>query len=342
MNTFSLILSAVLLLALAAPGRALQRRGREPQPPERTNSTPAVTKGRQPPRGSTKQGGGEKPAPATAALSISVTPRDSTVSLQGREYRALDGFILLDDLPSGTHNVNVSREGYRGKEFEIRLQPGDRTPLSVSLERLSGFITVSPLVADAEINIVEAATGKEVGVYSGRANGVELPLGRYQVFISKEGYKTTVREVVVEPAVKASIEPSLAPLPKPTPAPPRPAPPPFRPDYATRAQTTTEGKYIVVTLTGRSGNTSSAVGAVDVTLNVAGGQASATNISGMLTGYPCQVDFVRLENIAEYSFVEPPGAANQWARAVVRLRPKESRRPVHFLINWKGFRPDIP
>ena len=338
MNTFSLILSAVLLLALAAPGSARQRGGREPQPPDRTSGTPGVAKGRQTPRGGMKQGGGGKPAPATATLSVSVTPRDSTVSLRGQAYRALDGFVLLNGLPPGTHHVNVRREGYLGKEFEISLRPGDSTPLSVSLERLSGFITVSPLVADAEINIVEAATGKRVGVYSGRADGVELPLGRYQVIVSKEGYRTAVREVVVEPAVKASIEPSLAPLPKPAPAPPRPAPPPFTPDYATRAQTGTEGKFVVVTLTGRSGNTSGAVGAVEVTLSVAGGRAYATNVSGMLTGYPCRVDLVRLENVAEYSFVEPPGAANQWARAVVRLRPKESKRPVRFLINWKSLR----
>jgi hypothetical protein len=51
---------------------------------------------------------------------------------------------------------------------------------------------------------------------------------------------------------------------------------------------------------------------------------------------------VRLENVAEYSFVEPPGAANQWARAVVRLRPKESKRPMHFLINWKSLRSLVP
>jgi hypothetical protein len=177
----------------------------------------------------------------------------------------------------------------------------------------------------------------EPGAYSGLAQHVELPPGRYQVFISKEGYKTMVRDVTIEPAGNVSLEPSLIPLPKPA-ATVRRTEPPFQRDYAMQAQASFEGKFVVVVLAGRSSDAVNALGAVDITLRVGGGQAQVINISGMLTGYPCQVDFVRLENVAEYSFVEPPGAANQWARAVVRLRPKDSKRPVHFLINWKSLR----
>jgi hypothetical protein len=347
MNTVNFIKTGIFLLALAVPGHALQtpeEHGRESAPAVEPVRPPAVGKRHattrvRPGRPIVKP---PKPTPATAALSLSITPLDGTVNLQGREYQARNGFVLLDRLPAGTHNVSVRRPGYKDKEIEVRLRPGDHTPLSVTLDRLTGFISVSPLVDDAEIKIVEVATRKSVGVYYGRVHGLELPPGRYQVFVSKEGYRTTEREVVIESALKASIEPPLSPLPEPAPVGRRPAPPPFRPDHSTRAQTGVEGKYVLVTLTGRSGDTSNALGAVEVTLSVGGGQAYATNVSGMLTGYPCQVDFVRLENVAEYSFVEPPGAANQWARAVVRLRPKESKRPVRFLINWRGFRTDPP
>lgn len=338
MRTLTLILAAAISLALAAPARARQKRGAR-------ESAPAVTKGR------AESGGVKKhdrppvkppqPRPTTATLSVSVTPLDSTVSLQGRDYRALNGYVLFERLPAGAHSLTISRPGYRDRGIEVRLRPGDHTPLSVSLERLTGFISVSPLVEGTEINVVEVATGKSVGVYSGRVNRLELPPGRYQVSVSKRGYMTTEREVVVEPDLKSSIEPPLFALPRPAPA-RRPAAPPFSPDYSTRVQASVEGKFVVVTLTGRSGDTSNALGAIDVTLSVAGGQGYATGVSGVLTGYPCQVDFVRLENVAEYSFVEPPGAANQWARAVVRLRPKESKRPVHFLINWRSLRTTSP
>lgn len=335
MRTFNCILAAAILLTLAAPGHARQKGGRE--------SAPVVTKG--PVRSGVKRRDSppvRPPKPTTAALSVSVTPPDSTVNLHGSEYRAENGYVLFERLPPGRHTLAISRPGYRERAREVHLRAGDRTPLSVALERLNGFISVSPLVDETEISIVEVATGKSVGVYSGRVNRLELPPGRYQVSVSKQGYMTTEREVVVEPALKLSIEPPLSSLPRPTPARRRPAPPPFRPDYSTRTETSLVGKFVVVTLTGRSGDAAGALGALDVTLSVGGGQVYATNVSGMLTGYPCQVDFVRLENVAEYSFVEPPGAANQWARAVVRLRPKESKRPVHFLINWRSLRATSP
>jgi hypothetical protein len=109
----------------------------------------------------------------------------------------------------------------------------------------------------------------------------------------------------------------------------------FRPDSEMRAQTSVEGKYVVVELGGRSGDTSSPFGAVDVTLTRSG-QVWTVNVTGMLTGHPCQFDFVRLENVAESTFAEPPGSGNQWGRAVLRIRPKDSKRPIRFLINWKA------
>lgn len=253
------------------------------------------------------------------------------------EYRAENGVFIRSGLTPGKYRIVIHKDGYQNQAYEISLGPRDDRPLNVSLELLNGILTIAPLIADTEINITELTTGKSVGVYSGWARRVALPPGRYQVFISKEGYKTLVREVALDPAGNVSLEPSLTPLPKPA-ATVRRAGPPFQRDYAMQAQTSSEGKFFVVVLTGRSSDTVNALGAIDITLRIGGGQAQITSISGMLTGYPCQVDFVRLENIAEYSFVEPPGAANQWARAVVRLRPKDSKRSVHFLINWKSLR----
>jgi len=351
MTIFNLILVAGFLLMLAVPGLQAQAPGgRESAPADEANRPPRITKGhassanvkrrgRQPNAASSKP---RKVTPATAALTIRVTPVDSTINVQGVDYRVENGFFLRDNLAPGKYNVAIRRDGYKRADYEINIGPGSRTPLSVTLERLSGVLNVSPLVADTEINIIDTATGKSVGFYFGRVRQAELLPGQYQVFISKKGYKSAVREVVVEPSANLFLEPSLTPLPRPAPIIQAPAALPFRRDYATHAQTRLEGKFIVVTLTGRSGDTVNAVGAIDVTLGVGGGSAQTTNISGMLTGYPCQVDFVRLENVAEYSFVEPPGAANQWARAVVRLRPKESKRPVHFLINWRSLRHTAP
>lgn len=343
MNTFTFILSVVVLLALAAPARAVQKPGgresstvKEPNRPPRAGSKGIRSTRTKGSANSATGGGDRKLTPATAAFSIRVTPADSTIRLQGVEYRAENGVFTRGGLAPGKYALVIHRDGYRDKDYEINLGPGDDTPLSASLEPLSGILNVAPLVAETEIDIIEVATNKRVGVYSGQARQVALTPGRYQVFISKEGYETALRDVAIEPAANVYLEPTLAPLPKPV------AAPPFRRDYATQARISQEGKFVVVALTGRSGDTLNALGTIEITLSVGGGRVYVTSVSGMLTGYPCQVDFVRLENVAEYSFVEPPGAANQWARAVVRVRPKDSKRPVHFLINWKNLRNTVP
>ena len=339
MNTVNFILAAFLLLALAAPCRALQTPGGRETSPTNEPSRPARNTKRS--GRSTGESKSKNRKPMLATLSVSVTPGDSTINLQGTEYHVENGVFVRRGLTPGNYKIVIHKDGYQDKDYEISLGPGDDTPLSVSLELLNGFLNITPLEADTEINIIEITTNKSVGVYSGQVHHVEFPPGRYQVLISKEGYKTTVREIVIEPASNVILEPSLAPLPKPA-ATMRRAGPPFRSDYSTQAQTSLDSKFVVVVLTGRSGDTISALGAIDVTLRVGGDQAQVTSISGMLTGYPCQVDFVRLENVAEYSFVEPPGEANQWARAVVRVRPKESKRSVHFLINWRSLRNTVP
>jgi hypothetical protein len=269
-------------------------------------------------------------------LSINVAPPDSTIILEGVEYRAENGSFIREGLRPGTYKISAQRNGYRYQDYQVSLGPGRNPPLSISLEPLAGILNVTPTIADAETRIIELETNRQVGTYSGRARNVELPPGRYQILVSKEGYLTTKREVLIKPAETVFLEPSLDLLPKPSdPSARQSWRPSFRPDSAMQVETAVSGKFIVVVLTGRSGDTANALGAIDVTLSV-DSQIGALNVSGMLNGYPCQVDFVRLKNVAEYSFIEPPGAANQWARAVVRIRPKETKRPVQFLINWKS------
>jgi hypothetical protein len=274
--------------------------------------------------------------PAPAEITINVSPADSTIMFDGVEHRAENGRFRRAELKPGTYKVVVRKNGYREKAYDLSVAAGDRRPLKVELELSSGIVNVVPTVDNAAISIVNAETNGEVGRYDGRANNVELPPGRYQVVISKKGHRTTVRDVTVEDARTIYLEPPLELLPPPpTPTPRRTERRSFRADAATQMQAVPEGKYIVINLSGRSGNTASPVGTVDVTLNADYSRTGSGSVIGMLTGFPCQVDFVRLENVAEYSFIEPPGNSNQWGRVVVRVRPKDSKRAMHFLINWK-------
>lgn len=324
---FSFIFIAATVLALCETGRAWQDpTGREPLP----RPTPSPTSKPKPPK--------PKPEPPPPAkLSVSVTPPDSTIDLDGRVYRASGGAFVKDGIKPGQYRVVVGRDGYRERAYDVTLRPGRVEQLNAALDPLDGTLEVKPTVSGAGIDIIRVETNESVGRYTGPASNISLPPGRYQVFVSKDGYRTVIRGVTVESSKTVSIEPPLELIPRPTPTPAtrRPARPSFPSDSAMRVATYVEGKYIMVVLTGRSGDRSSAVGALDITIS-GGTEVSAFDVKGMLTGYPCQVDFVKLENVAEYSFVEPPGVANQWARAVVRVRPKGNKRPMHFLLNWKS------
>jgi hypothetical protein len=125
------------------------------------------------------------------------------------------------------------------------------------------------------------------------------------------------------------LEPLLDPLPPPAPPTPKPVPVVVMPmSFNVQRQ----DKYLLFYLQGSSGDSAKSLGTVTVSLSGQAGKA----VSGNLTGLPCQIELIKLENIAEAAIVEAPGPANNWTSMVVRVRPKdEKRRPISFAINWK-------
>jgi protein TonB len=60
-------------------------------------------------------------------------------------------------------------------------------------------------------------------------------------------------------------------------------------------------------------------------------------VTGNLNGLPCQIELIKLENIAEASIVEAPGPGNNWTSMMIRVRLKdEKRRPISFAVNWRS------
>jgi hypothetical protein len=312
------------LLLLCVSGSGFQERGGREAPPP-------------PPRGGgSGHGGNRTPKPKSkASLLVNVTPPDSTILLNEEIQRVENGTLERTGLAPGIYRLVVQREGYQPQTLQISLGPGPNPALDIALKLIIGVLSIAPNVAGSDIRVVDIETNALVGSYSGQARDLELAPGRYQILVAKEGYRTVVRDVSLKPASTMLLEPSLELLPKPTSRPTRDAAAPgFRPDSVTQVRTSISGKYFVVVISGRSGDTTNTLGTIDIKLTPDG--AANVNVSGMLTGYPCQIDLVRLENVAEYSFVEPPGVGNQWARAVVRVRPKSSKRLMHFVINWKS------
>ncbi|HKO98599.1 MAG TPA: PEGA domain-containing protein [Pyrinomonadaceae bacterium] len=161
-----------------------------------------------------------------------------------------------------------------------------------------------------------------VGTYPGSINQVDFPPGEYEITVSKKGYKSVTRRFTIKPSESVYLEPQLERLP------------------VERSRTTAmsgslevDGKYLIVHLRGASGDTSLSSGTIAVSANKATPQV--VYVTGNLTGSPCQVDLVRIDNVSESSLIEIPTALNGWSRLVVRVRPKDSKKTAHFAINWR-------
>lgn len=265
-----------------------------------------------------------------ASLTINVDPAGSIVYLDGQQLDSGDPTtgLRLSGLKPGPHTLSVRNfPAYADREQIITLKPGENDPLNITLELLVGKLDIAPMVEDAQI-FIQSVDSKPVqpGVYSGRVTGLSLATGSYDLTISKSGYQSVARRIMIRPGESLFLEPQLLPLPAPAPAAAlkraiTPVP--------SRSIVESAGKYLIVQLHGASGDVGTRLGTINVLLGAGG-----NTVTGSLSGQPCQVQFVQLENVAESSLVEGPGPSNQWAKIVIRVRPKSNKRPVAFAINW--------
>ncbi|HEV7375107.1 MAG TPA: TonB family protein [Pyrinomonadaceae bacterium] len=330
----AIFISLIILFLMPDALSAMQKRGAR-------EDIPSLTKPKrpQPAAGASTESGKRRPArkPTTtpallADLTLNVTPSDARIWLndQETEYREQDGSLSLRGLKPGSFTIIARKPNYRDYSRTIILEPKQSEFISIVLTPLPAHLNITPSINGTAITLTNKENNTSVS-YTEKVSNLEVPAGNYQIRVTRTGYKDMVRNVGFQPAETLSLEPQLELLPVEKPA--------LRRVSAMSLQSHNEGKNIVVKLTGASGDASGGVGTIEVSLF--DGSYEAGIVLGALPGVPCQVDFVRLENVGEYSFSEPPASSNGWARVVVRLRPKNSKRPVRFAINWSSLRASL-
>jgi protein TonB len=271
-----------------------------------------------------------------ASVTITVAPAGSALFLNNQQF---DGPTLRGLMP-GLYVLKVMREGYQEDLRSITLVPGENSPISILLQPIQGTLNVLPNIAGAVINVRRTeSNGTFEEHYVGELANLKLIPGDYEVTVSKEGYKTVTRKVNLQASGTVYLEPQLQMLPTSSPTPAISQRSTFSPDGAMTIETSDDGKYILVSLVGRSGQTTDSAGSLKVTLNPSDPSPNAASVTGMLTGFPSRVDFLPLDNIAQGSIVENPEPANRWARILVRLRVVDFSRPSRFAINWTRLPP---
>jgi len=257
--------------------------------------------------------------------------KDVVLLIDGQKVKVSEqvpGELTLKGLRPATYRLVARKPDFREYVKPVTVTVEAENVFAVTLIPNPGKLTVSPSVDGAEVEIVSLETSTRTGRYSERLDQIELAPGQYRVVTSKAGYKAAVREITLKPGETVYLEPSLELLPRPTP-PPKPrllaAPTIF--------SVQRDGKYLIFRFQGSSGDSGKIIGSVTVTLNAPGGNT----VTGNLNGLPCELELVKLENIAEASIVEVPAPANNWTSIVVRVRAKdEKRRPISFAINWRS------
>jgi TonB family protein len=263
--------------------------------------------------------------PRIANIAIKVTPSDSAVWLNEQQLvnSSSDGNVPVTNLKPGSYVLTVRHAGYAELVRHVDLKPGENDPINVTLESLKGMLSVKPNVDGSSISLRSIDRDMSLGEYAGAIDQIEFPPGEYEVTISKPGYQPTTRRVTLKPGATVEIEPRIDALPTPTPAP--------RIVITPRSSVTADGKYLVVSIVGTSGNSAQTNGNLNVTVNR--GMATA-NVEGSLNGLPCNVRFVSVDNVAEGSLIDNPNASNGWALISARIRPRDAKRPISFAVSW--------
>lgn len=257
-----------------------------------------------------------------------MAPIDCRIWINEIELELPDsGVLTLTGLKPGPHRIVARKPDFREYAQQVEVLLDQENVFRIVLTPLAAKLTVSPSIGGAEVEVFNLETSQSVGRYFHRLDEMELVPGRYRISTTKAGYRMSMREVTVRGGESIYLEPVLELLPAPT-----PTPPPIRTIPITY-DVEKQGKYLVLRLRGSSGEAAKTIGSINVTL----GGPSNNYVTGNLSGLPCRVEFIKLENIAEGSVVEAPGPSNNWSSIVVRVRPKdEKRRPISFAINWRS------
>ena len=145
--------------------------------------------------------------PKTGSLFILTEPPGAKVYLDNitKGQTPLD----LMNLPVKDYIIKVELDDYQKIERRISVQYGENTTQKYNLEPLPGKLSLFTTPPSANINI----NGKNYKSGSNGIASIELPVGRYNLKITKKGYESMRREVFIRPNDLGTLDINLKRLP---------------------------------------------------------------------------------------------------------------------------------
>jgi formylglycine-generating enzyme required for sulfatase activity len=133
-------------------------------------------------------------------LAVSSTPAGAAVSVGGA-YRGRTP-LQIDVRPDIAQVVSVLRDGYEPAQREVKVAPGARATVALTLRPILGQVIVRATPADAELYV--DGSGRGVARQT-----IELPATAHVLEIRKPGYATHRVTVTPRPGLPQSVEVTL-------------------------------------------------------------------------------------------------------------------------------------
>ena len=167
----------------------------------------------------------EDPPPARAAAGITRTPvrprfvrgtltvcavPASRTELDGADVRATcaTGTLLLFNVQPARHVIVARKDGGAGATGVVKVADRRAEVLELAMASLPGCLTATASVAGVSLWIDDAG-----GEHRLAWAGLELPAGSHSVTASREGFRTLVNEIDINPAAITTLDLKLEPIP---------------------------------------------------------------------------------------------------------------------------------
>lgn len=125
-------------------------------------------------------------------LLVSVVPEDATIKIDGRISNRTNEYSLLE----GSHEINLSREGYEPSTDFVQVIRGATERYSKSLRRLTGSLLVSVNPSGAEIELKKER--ELIDTWKGLRQLSDIPVGEYQITARYDGAEAVTKDLIIE------------------------------------------------------------------------------------------------------------------------------------------------
>lgn len=140
--------------------------------------------------------------PKEGDLEVRSEPPEGKVYLDGKYMGETP--LFAPRIPPGRYSLLVLKEGYHPFEERVEVKGADRKKVVATLRRRMGEVAVNLKTPGASLSI----DGKPVEVGPGKTLERDFPSGSYRIKVTKEGYETWERDLVVRAGerVEVSVE----------------------------------------------------------------------------------------------------------------------------------------